>query len=201
MGDPKVSNRLCLRLFPYPDQDRTIDFIYKRRPRAVILDKYDVGTATVDAVNSPQTITGNGTSWGATMAGSIIRLSATTTPPTGWYGSNPAVLERNIQTLVSATTITTDDLCPTSLTKVAYRISDPIDVEDGVMLNAFKALCQQYVAINRNMKSKSDYIAMAKRQMLLAREADSRSMAERAAGTGGPYRQRLARMPSGPDVS
>jgi hypothetical protein len=202
MGDPKVPNRLCLRIFPYPDQDRTIDFIYKRRPRAPALDKYEIGKATVDAINFPQTVTGSGTVWTASMVGSVIRLSSTTTPPTGWYGSNPAVMEFNIQAVVSGTSLTTDDVATISLsTPVAYRISDPIDIEDGVMLNAFKALCQQYVAVNRNMDSKKDYIALAKRQMILAREGDSRSLAERMAGTGGPYRQRLARMPSGPDVS
>ena len=33
-GDPKYPGRLVLRVFPWPDDHRTIDFIYKRRPRA-----------------------------------------------------------------------------------------------------------------------------------------------------------------------
>src|ERR1700736_1633074 len=43
MGDPKIPNRLCFRVFPYPDTDRTIDFIYKRRPRAVTIDQITAG--------------------------------------------------------------------------------------------------------------------------------------------------------------
>ena len=201
MGDPKVPNRLCLRIFPYPDSDRTVDMVYKRRPRPVTLTNYSAGKASVDAVNTPSTITGTGTSWANTMVGSVIRLSGNATQlPTGLAGSNPAVLERNVQLFQSATNLTVDDIAPQTLSQVAYTISDPIDVEDGAMLEAFFRCCEKHAAIHRKFKDRQDFNLLYSQALMKAREADSRCFMDRVAGLGGPYRQRMARMPTGPDV-
>jgi hypothetical protein len=200
MGNPKVGNGLCLRIFPYPDQDRTIDSVYKRRSREVTLDKYETGTVTIDSVNAPQTVIGAGTQWAASMVGSVLRVSGTKDPPTGWTGSNPAVLERNLTTFVSNGNMAFDDLAPNSFTAATYRISDPIDIEDGAMLELFYRACELEIAIERRMKELPTIRKFYSDYLVTAKEADSRVFAARVAGVGGPYRQRMARMPSGPDV-
>lgn len=200
MGDPKVPDRLCMRIFPYPDQDRTIDLIYKRRQRAVTLDKYEVGRVSIDSVNAPQTVIGAGTSWAASMVGSVLRVSSNAQPPTGFSGVNPAALERNIALFVTSGNMSFDDVSPTTFTNAIYRISDPIDIEDGAMLECFMRACELEIAIERRMKDLPVIRKFYSDYLVAAKEADARVFAARVAGVGGPYRQRMARMPSGPDI-
>lgn len=201
MGSPKSPNRLCWRIFPFPDSDRTLDFVYKRRPRLPTRDQYTTGTAITDAVGSPQQVFGNGTTWTSDMVGSVIRLSGTQTLPTGWSGSNPYLMERNILSVDSPTQLTVDDTAIQTLSNVAYRISDPVDVEETAMLDAFLRCVEKHIALMKNMKDAPLRAQMYEQALLFAKDADARSFASRIAGVGGPYRQRLANMPRGPDIS
>lgn len=207
MGDPKVPERMCLRIFPYPDIDRTLDFVYKRKPRPLAIDQYTTGKVSVDAVNSPQTITGTGTAFTAQMVGSVIRLAGSYSIqngqpvlPSNLAGASPAVLERNITLFNSATNLSVDDAATQSLTNVAFRVSDPIDVDDQVMMEAFFRCCEKHYAMERRMKDRVEVAQIYLDQLRRAKEADSRVFAQRTAGVGGPFRQRMARMPSGPDI-
>lgn len=201
MGSPKSPNRMCWRIFPFPDSDRTLDFIYKRRARSVTRDQYTTGTAITDAIGSPNLIYGNGTNWTSDMAGSVIRLSSTSTLPTGWAGGNPYAMERNIIQVQSPTQLLVDDVATQTLSNVAYRISDPVDMEETAMLEAFLRCVEKHIALMKNMKDAPARAVMYEQALLFAKEADARSFASRVAGVGGPYRQRLANMPRGPDVS
>lgn len=202
MGSPKSPNRLCWRIFPFPDSDRTLDFVYKRRPRFATIDQYTTGLAITDAVGSPTRVFGNGTTWTQAMVGSIIRLSANSTAlPTGWEGENPYVMERNIVQVNSATQLTVDDAATGTYSNVAYRISDPIDVEETAMLECFLRCMEKHIAIQKNMRDAPARAALYEEALLYAKDADARSFASRIAGVGGPYRQRLANMPRGPDIS
>jgi len=202
MGSPKSPNRMCWRIFPFPDSDRTLDFVYKRRPRLPTLDQYTTGLVITDPVGGPQTIYGNGTNWTSSMVGSIIRLSGdSVTLPTGWAGANPYVMERNIVQVISPTQLTVDDVATTAYQNVAFRISDPIDVEETAMLEAYYRCVEKHAAMMRNMKDAPLRASLYEDALLYAKDADARSFATRQAGVGGPYRQRLANMPRGPDVS
>jgi hypothetical protein len=201
MGSPKSPNRLCWRIFPFPDSDRTLDFVYKRRPRPVTRDSYTTGTVSTDSVGSPALVFGNGTAWTADMVGSVIRLSSTQALPTGWSGSNVYVMERNILQVNSATQLTVDDAANASYSNVGFRISDPVDVEETAMLDAYLRCVEKHVAMMKNMKDAPIRSSMYEQALLFAKDADARSFASRVAGVGGPYRQRLANMPRGPDVS
>lgn len=201
-GDPRNPGRICLRLFPFPDSSRTVDFVYQRRPRVINIISYTTGTATVASGTTPSTVTGTSTVWTANMAGSILRLSADQANlPTGLEGATPYADERTIGVFTSATEVTVDVPLAADYTAVKYRISDPIDVEDGAMLNAFVRCCEKHLATQRTMKN----LPLAEKAYLTAlvqaREADSRSFATRVAGMGGPLRQRMATMPRGADIS
>jgi hypothetical protein len=200
VGSPRDAGRMCIRIFPYPDSAKTIDAIYHRRPRAITLEQYSTGTASVTAASTA--ITGSGTTWTTAMEGSIIRLSANATSlPTDIAGSNPYVAERTIKLVSSATQLAVGESVDTTYSAVKYQISDPIDVEDGAMLEAYFRCCEKHVAIMRRFNDADECARRYAEALIRAEEADSRSFAGRVAGQGGPYRQRLANMPLGADVS
>ena len=193
-GSPRESGRFCMRIFPYPDSARTIDAIYHRRPRQILMEKYETGTATSSA--SSTTITGSGTVWTTAMEGSIIRLSGSAaTLPTDVAGSNPYVVERTIKLVSSATQLTVEESVDTAYSAVKYQISDPIDIDDGAMLEAFYRCCEKHVAIMRRLKDAGEAGQRYSEALIRAEEADSRTFAGRVAGGGYLGRQRLARMP------
>lgn len=201
MTNTKTPGRLTMRVFPYPNESRTIDFVYKRRPRKLSLESYTTGTVSSDSVTATTTLTGTGTVWTSAMEGCVIRLADDAlTLPTDLSGANPFALERNLKTFSSSTVFLVDDAADSTLSAVVYRISDPIDVEDGVMLEVFYRCCEKHAAMLRNMKNKADFAQQYDQALLRAKEADSRSFAPKSAGSRGSYRQRLADMPRGDDV-
>jgi hypothetical protein len=203
LGDPQMPNRLALKLYPYPDTANTIDFIYKRRPRQVTIFDYTAGTVTVDAsAGATRTITGSSTAWQAQMLGSVIRVySSNQAHPTSLVGQYPYVVERNVSVVDSATGITTDDTMDDSYSAVRYRISDPIDIEDGIMMEAFRRCCEKEMDILCQSKEQSRSQALYTQAIIRAKEADSRQFRHGAAGSSGGIYQRLADMPRGSDVS
>jgi hypothetical protein len=200
-GDPRNPGFLALRIFPFPDIDRTLDFVYHKMPRALAIPNYSVGKASV-ALGQPTTITGSGTTWTSSMVGSVVRLSTNAQPPTGLDGANPYSDERTIVAVPSPTTLTVDAAFTTAYTAAPYVVSDPIDWDsNSSILDCFFRCCEKYICSQRIMKNKPDAEQSFLTALIIAKENDSRSMAGRVAGPAGPYKQRLARMPSGPDVS
>ena len=191
---------MAMAIFPYPDSAKTIDAIYFRRPRRLTMESYSTGTVTVSAAST--TVTGSGTVWTTAMEGSVIRLSNDAISlPTDLAGSNPYGVERTIKLVSSATQLTVDESIGSAFAAVKYQISDPIDIEDGAMLEAYFRCCEKHLAIMRRLKDADDCARRYVEALIRAEEADSRSFAGRVAGEGGPYRQRLANMPRGADVS
>lgn len=201
MGDPDVPGLLCVRIFPFPDQDATLDFMYSRKPREMKVFDLSTGTATVNAITTPTTITLSQSVLSAANIGAVIRLSSTGATPDGFDGLNPSVYEGNIVAVPSATTCTVDAAVPTSFTGVGYRISDPIDLEDYAMLTAYVRCAEKHCAMQRLMKNAGQAEKAYDAALIVAREADARIQARRSAGGGGQRRQRLRDMPAGPDIS
>jgi len=201
-GSPKVPGRLAVSLFPFPDVSRSVDFIYHRRPRPITLDRYQTGTVTVNAAGSgTTTVTGTGTVWTNSMVGSVIRLSNNAASyPTNFDGDSPYAEERNVVQVVSATQITVDETITTSYTGVKHRISDPIDIVDGSILEAFLRCAEMHASLQRSHKDREQAKASYQRALILAKEADSVSFARRVAGEFVGYKLRLADMPRGADL-
>ena len=85
------------------------------------------------------------------------------------------------------------------MTAVSYAISDPIDIDEGVMLTFFLRECEKQSRIIRREKALPEEPTAYAEAMFKAYEADARSFAIRAAGDPWPWRPRMADMPSGPD--
>lgn len=200
-GDPNYFGQLAASFYPPPDQAYKLDYIYQRRPRPLLID--DVNDGTITVTSNSTTVGGSGTAWSDRLVGSVIRFTdSTTDPPDGLSGNNPYRYERVVVTVNSATSLEIDATLGESLTDCKYRISDPIDVEPGVMHSVFLRCAEYKMALARNVKAadKTEARRIYEMELVLAKEADSRSLAPRAAGEWGQAMRRLSDMPSGADL-
>ena len=198
-GDPDFQGQLAIRLYPYPDLADNLDFMYQRRPRSNSVEGSYTGTVTVSAGGS--TVVGTGTAWDDTLVGSLIRFSGTTNElPSGLDGGNPYRLERMIMEVTDDHTLMIDQPATWALAGVKYVISDPIDIEPGVMQTVFLRCCESQLGKIARFpdrdKLEIEYLIELER----AKSADSRSTAPRSGGSQAWNHRRMADMPQGADV-
>lgn len=199
-SDPHYFGSMALRLFPAPDQAYTLDFMYQRKPRSILIDEYTTGTATVN--NGAVAVTGIGTVWSSKHIGSVLRLSADTINlPDGRSGAHPFDVERTILDVTGPTALTIDAAVTSAYAAVKYRISDPVDIEEGAMSVGLEREVEKQMRIARRITAMPEEQEAYRMAMLAAREADSRSFATRVAGAHSFGGLRLRDMPAGPDVS
>lgn len=180
-GDPQFPDRLVCKFFPYPDRAATVDYIYHRRPRALFTQGYSTGVIGTTAASTAVTSSG-GAGFAAAMAGSILRVGTPTTVPTGYERDDPPALEGRIAEVTSATTLRLVDAADTTHATCKYIISDPIDIEYGVMLNPFLRCAEKNLSIARSLDGKTDAFAAYDLALREAKAADSRSFQGRVAG-------------------
>lgn len=200
MSDPNYSGVLACCFNPAPGSVFPFYFIYRRRARLLRQEEYKDGT--VSATSGAATVTGSGTTFTSDMVGRVIRLSANATDePEGLEWRTPYSVERVITAYTSATSITVDTNFESNYSAVKYIISDPIDLERGVMKNAFLRCCEKQVSIARYLDDKRRGMANASylQALLLAKEGDARSFAERRAGMSN-WGARFKDMPTGSDL-
>jgi hypothetical protein len=142
-GDRLAMGRKALLFYPAPDLAYPVNAFYNGAGRPLSIEYYRAGTVSSTAAS--RTITGSGTAWTSAMIGSVIRFAQTAARdtagnliyPTGTDGLYPAAMEYIITAVASATSLTVDAAAELTLTATAYEISDPIDVNEGAMMNLF----------------------------------------------------------------
>jgi hypothetical protein len=191
MQDQDYGGRLAFRLAPLPQEALTIDFIYKRRPAALVVFKVNGGTVTTAADSN--VVQGAGTAFTANMAGdTVIRISGNTKPPTAEFGDNAAVFESkvvSVDTTLQALTLL--DAVPSTLTAAPYTVSSWVDITTGTMSQAYLRCCEHHIAMSRTLKDKPSAHRQYKEALEIAKSADSRSNAPRHERVGHWYRPRL----------
>lgn len=194
-SDPNYLGTMACRFFPRPDVAYNFDFMYHRRPRQLNILDYKTGTAT--ATNGSATITGAGTNFAQKHVGSVIRFGATgdTKTPTGREGAYPYTNERVVISVESTTSLTVDEVLGEDLAAVPYRMSDPIDLEEGAAMTAFWRDAEKQMRAIKRMKPIQGEMEDWSLAQMRARESDSRTMGLRVAGGLVAYRRRLADMP------
>jgi hypothetical protein len=197
-GDPNYAGLLAARFYPPPDDAYQFDFLYQRQPRALALEEYKDGTVSV--TSGAATVTGVGTSWGDKHVGAVFRFGDTSNHPTGLVGQYFYAYERVVMSVESTTSLTLDAVVPETLSAVKYLLSDPIDVEAGVLLTAFQAGIEKELARGRRMKDREAADATYREELLMAQQADARCFEERSAGAHPGYLPRFADMPAGDDI-
>ncbi len=182
-GNPLFPGRLTIGFSPYPDQSKSIDFIYQRRSRGLRYDGYVTGTVSVDAVNLPTIVNGNGTVFDRSMVGSVLRVGTAREAPTSWVGANPPAVETVILEVLTPSALRVADAFAADQVAVKYVISDPIDVEQGCCLTAFLRGVEKQLTIARSVKEdKADAFAAYDMALKEAQAADSRSFQGRSMG-------------------
>ena len=201
-GDPQYPNRLVIRIAPLPTFQATIDFIYKRQPRPMVIPALSTGNCSI--TGSTNLITCSASVFTPAMVGSVIRIGGAinaTALPTNLVGLNPALFESVITGIVSATQANTTDNALTTLTSVPYVISDPVDIQNQAMLNCYMRCMEKHIGMSRTLKDKPSAAQQYMVALNEARSADSRSFTNRFAGPQNKIRQRFRDMPVGPDQS
>lgn len=181
MGDPNYQGRVALRLSPPPNAADTLEYLYTRQPRMPSLEEYSTGTVSV--TSGSRTVTGSGTTFDASMVGCSIRIGDDgTSLPTGPDGSNYYAVERVVTGYTSATVITVDSAFSTTISARTFVISDILDLDQAVMLNAFQRGCEMLLASGLNMPKRDSARTYYEQELLRAMEADSRIRELEAAG-------------------
>lgn len=122
-----------LLIHGYVTTDETFDFIYQGRARPIRYTGYETkARGTFSASAAGVTVTGSGTSFDSTMIGSVIRVSASTTAPTGLFDLNPWAEQKTIVAVASATSLTVDTAFDNAYTSKAFVISDPLDTDENL---------------------------------------------------------------------
>lgn len=184
-GDPDNLGPMVLYLHPYPDSTvYHVDFAYHARPRAISVFDYHDGAVTTSSGSA--TLTGVGTAWTSRMDGSVIRISDVTNKlPTGLEGDYPYIQESRILQVVSATSLRMSAAAAATYTAVKHLVADPIDVEDGVMMNAYLRACERALAVKRRLSRKDEVNAEYINAVQFALSADRRALHTKVVGRGG----------------
>lgn len=198
MGSDDYQGAMELALDPYPASAITLAFIYSRRPRRITVEDAKAGSVTVAANGT--TVSGDGTSFTDSMVGSLIRLSSSVNEfPTGREGANPYAVERAVIGVTDSSTLTIDQAVSEAYTGVKYVVSDPLDIDVGVMGSALLRCAEAHLGRMLRLEDRRELVQHYDMALTRAREADSRSTANRSVG-GTVMRPRYADMPLGPDV-
>ncbi len=197
---PDYMGTMAMSFFPAPDNQYEIQFMYNRQPRPMRVENYSTGKATITALGVD--VTGIGTAWDSVLhTGCVMRFSSsTTTLPTSPVGTNPATLERVVVSVNSATSITLDQAAPATLTGVAYLLSDAADIEPLAMRLALLRASEYQLAVSRNRRDRMELEQAYFKELIRAREVDSRNNSMQSPRTYRPFPTRLADMPRGPDA-
>ena len=181
-ADPQVQNRQAVRFLRPSSVAMVFDYIYARRPRPLRYEEVSAGTVTTDGTT---TVTGSGTAFTSNMVGSVIRLSDDdVTEPTGLEGDYPTPDTERIITAVASSTSLTVNSSLSALTGVKYVITDPVDVDEGSLLNYFKACCVKRAKIERNAHDAEVAIAHCEQELRAAMSADNPYRGADVAGSG-----------------
>lgn len=143
--DENYQGGLALMVSPAVNSATSLQFLYERKMRPLVTEKYDTGTVTI--TENSATVTGSGTAWTDKMIGAVLRVSVDSNAPTPLEGSiasasaNPADYTRIIMGVNSATELLVDETLGETASGRAYTISDPVDLTD-VMIDVFLRLAE-----------------------------------------------------------
>jgi len=183
MGSRQLHGQEAIWFGPPPLDARNYDCAYLRAARPLVTEEYSTGTVSCAGTT---TLTGSGTTWTSLHKGAVVRLSSSSrTAPTNGVGDNPAVEERVVTAVGSATSITVDSAFSSTLSGVKYIISDPVDIDLDVMLNYFLRTAEKAMGRFRHRTDQKQIEMSAREEMIVAMGADNRSLAMRTAGEKG----------------
>lgn len=182
-GDQRWPGRTVIKFSRPPDDADIFDFIYLRRPRDLVIDGANSGTVTV--TQNSATITGTNTNFTANMVGSVFRLGTASNVPTRWEDQYPAQQEQLITAVASTTSLTLDSpITGANASGLKYIVSDPVDIDVNVMLNAFLRGTEKQLGYRRALQNIAVLEARYDREFRIAMAADNKFKSDIVAGAG-----------------
>lgn len=188
IGSTATMGRMAMNVWPIPNETTSLSVHFKRKPRALRIRDYSVGTITATA--GTRTITGNGSAWNASMVGSVLRLTDQAEAPTGYGDVNPYLEELVIDSVTNATTLVATTAPVYDYVKRKYVISDPVDVYDG-SVNLLYRLLEREIRSVKRMAATSEEQVNLQREIVTALEADNAYSGGRDGFFAGQYQQGL----------
>lgn len=170
MEDANYVGTLALHFMPPPDDVRTYEYMYKRKPRRASVWQYTTGTIAA----SGTTVTGTNTVFHAGMVGCVIRTGTTSALPTGTVGDNPYQEQRIITGYSSATSLTIDAAFDGTVSGTKYEISDPVDMDAGVLYTAFLRRAEYELGTLVSRPDANKLLSVAQEALIRAKEMDQR---------------------------
>jgi len=138
-------NDMSLVFSPPPDSEIPYIFTYQRKPRNLKVELYDTGKASASD-GSTSVSFGSGVSLDSSHVGCVIRFGSAINPPTPIAGSLDGVdnpfTDQAIILSQSGDSCTIDTAVSQTYSDVNFTISDPVDIDNVVMLSAFQRMCE-----------------------------------------------------------
>lgn len=193
-GSRTHPGRMSLIFGPPPEAIRSYELQYASMPRQMVMSDYLTGSASVASGGTTVTISGGTLPTG--IEGAVIRLAASgVIPPTSIYGRSDdqgddqliaSGLEGYVRNRLSDTTLELHEASAVTLSGVGYVISDPLDVNQGAMLDAVLRIAEaDYArATARDGKEIASREVIAAQALRLAMQADAQSRAAASASGG-----------------
>lgn len=176
---------VSLALYPTPDSERTIDFVFQRSPRPIRYTGYGAAETTGTIANTGAAVTGTGTAFTPAMVGSVIRFGTATNLPSGLSGVNPYSEQQIIVDVASATALTLDAAPAGTHSGVKFQISDPIDLPE-YMHAAMLRSCERQASIVLKLPQREANERAWGHALEMAMASDNMAVGDSASG-GIPY--------------
>lgn len=159
-------------VIPYPNEDKTLDFMYHRLSRPLaFLNGINQGALETSGNGLTLTFTGNNPFVPA-MVGSIIRITNSKLSP---EMKGVVIHEARIATVPNSTSLTIETACPlTSTANLGYTISDPIDIDTQSMGSCFQWMAMRTLSVETASKTAGSVAAQFEQAYNSAKAADSR---------------------------
>ena len=173
MPVPRLYGAFGLYLDSYFTEERTVDFINKRKPRDLRYAGKDPGEApgTISVAAGNATLFGSSTAFSPNHVGALLRIGDTTSYPTGLDDLHPYVEQRSLVAYTSASAMTLDAAPQATASGVHYSITDPIDLDDTVY-DVVLAFAKMYLAADKNNRQWSTLKQQAEQTLFRAKCAD-----------------------------
>ena len=140
---PNGKGGYALKLVGYPIRAETVDFSYRRYPRAIKYSGHEAALRAGTITATTTAVTGTNTTFPADCVGAVLRVGTAADSPEPLSGLKPYVQEVKITARASDTALTAG--ATVSATTAKYLITDPLDLAPH-MHNAMYSCAEYWLA-------------------------------------------------------
>jgi len=174
-------NSLSFVFVPPPGSEIRYRYTFQRAPRSLETEVNSTGTCSANSGSTSVTMSGDHTLT-AKHLGAVLRFGTAAAVPTNIFGGidgtdNPFV-DQGIILSIYGTAVVIDNAVSQTHTDVMFTVSDPVDIENNIMLTAYQRMCEaRFTSMTkRELKDRRDREELALFALRLAKERDNKSL-------------------------